>query len=139
MPVREDTPSIADDDLLWRRIVNTPVFFKREGESYRLSSAAFLDDHTGEVSVHLEKIIKAQEKALAGRPDDGLVEIAAQVPRSQGHLVVADPTENDASHAVICPPRELSKKGRRKAAKVMANRARWLVLPLQLRDHPMLR
>lgn len=134
MPVREDDSSIADKDLLWRRIQNIPQWLKINNDgTFRLSSAAFLDDYIGEVSVHLEKIIKSQEKVLAGKPDDGLVEIEAGFPRSLGHKIVPEPTKDDPSHTLICPP-EISNNRRRTDAKKMAKQARWLVLPGMVRQ-----
>ena len=83
MAQRIDDQSINDDDLLWRRIVNNPIWWRRDekGNLIRdekgnpcLSSASFLDGYTGEVSVHLARLT-SQEKALKGRLDVGLVEI----------------------------------------------------------------
>ncbi|MEJ7859996.1 MAG: hypothetical protein WKF90_00020 [Pyrinomonadaceae bacterium] len=134
MPVREDDLSIADEDLLWRRIQNIPQWLKINSDgTFRLSSAAFLDDYTGEVSVHLEKIILSQEKVLAGKPDDGLVEIEAGFPRSLSHKITHDPTNDDPSHALICPP-EISNNRRRTDAKKMAKIARWLIHPKLVRN-----
>ncbi len=132
MSVREDDSSIANEDILWRRIQNTPIWIKiNDDKTFRLSSAAFLDDITGEVSIHLEKIIKEQAKALEGKPDDGLVEIEAGFPRSLNHKIVSDPTDTDESHSLICPPNMAN--SRRKAAKKMALHARWLVYPKLVR------
>jgi hypothetical protein len=62
MPQRIDDQSIKDEDLLWRRIVNTPIWIKRNSDgTYRPSSAAFLDDYTGEVSVHLAKLTTQED------------------------------------------------------------------------------
>jgi hypothetical protein len=44
-------------------------------------------------------------------------------------MVVRDPTENDPSHALICPPAGASNKGRKSDARQMAGQARWIVLP----------
>ncbi len=98
------------------------------GES-RPSSAAFLDhtDDTGEVSVHIAALTDIH-RALAGHPDDKLVEIHAWFPRSLGHAIVRDPTEDDPSHALICPPQGKSKKQRKADALKMAQQARWAPL-----------
>ncbi|HWQ36014.1 MAG TPA: hypothetical protein VNQ79_24440 [Blastocatellia bacterium] len=142
MAHRIDDPSISDDDLLWRRIVNNPIWWKRDEQgnpvlntqgSPCLSSAAFLDGYTGEVSVHLARLT-SQEKVLLRKPDNGLVEITAAIPRSVNHIVTLDPTEEDESHSLICPPESLSKSVRKASAKKMSEAARWLVLPESLRS-----
>lgn len=114
MPQRLDDLSIQNDDWLWRRIVNKPEWIARNIDgSYRLSSVAFLDDYTGEVSVDQAKLT-TEEKALQGRPDDGLAKLQAGFPRSLDHIIVADPTQDNPAHVLICPPDDQS-KGRRKA------------------------
>ncbi|MGH9833349.1 MAG: hypothetical protein ACREBD_11340 [Blastocatellia bacterium] len=134
MPQRIDDQSIKDEDLLWRRIVNTPVWIKQNSDgTYRPSSAAFLDDYTGEVSVHLAKLT-TQEQALAGCPDEGLVEFEATIPRFLGHAVVRDPTDADPSHTLICPPSNQTRKTRKQDARKMADAARWLVKPMAIRS-----
>lgn len=142
MAQRVDDSSISNDDLLWRRIVNNPIWWKRDeqGNPVRdingspcLSSAAFLDGYTGEVSVHLARLT-TQEKALSARPDNGLVEISAAIPRSVNHIVTLDPTEEDESHSLICPSEALSKSGRKMAARKMSEAARWLLFPESLRS-----
>ena len=110
MPLRVDDPTVTDDALLWRRIQNQPGWVKALPDgSIRPSSVAFLDNYTNEVSVHLAELTKP-ENALQGRPDDGLTEIMTSCPRSLGHAIVRDPTEDDPSHALICPPTGTSKK-----------------------------
>jgi hypothetical protein len=137
MPVREDDQSIADDEILWRRIQNIPDWIKRnEDGSFRTTSVAFLDGRTNEVSVH-RAILITQEKALEGKPDDGLVEIRAGFPRSLGQFVVYDPIQNhptlkdDISHSLICPPQYATKGSRKSDARKMAEEAskHWLVFP----------
>lgn len=127
-------PAIDDDDLLWRRIVNVPQWIKELPDgSYRVSSAAFKDGYTGQVSVHLAKLT-TQKKALADHPEKGLVEILVGLPRSLGHSVIYDPTDDDASHCVICPPENQTEKTRNRDARKMAEAARWLVYPLSIRS-----
>ena len=129
---REDDPSIPDDELLWRRICNQPAWWKIEpGGSLRPSSVAFLDSYTGEVSVNRASLT-TREKTLAGRPDDGLIEIEAAFPRSLGHRVVSDPEPDNPAHALILPPATQTPKTRKADARRMAEAARWLVFP---KDH----
>ena len=122
MPDRVDVPTINDEDLLWRRIVNDPIWLDDSG---RVSSAAFLDRHTGRVSVHLAKLT-TQQAALNGRPNDGLVEIPAGLPRRLEINVIYEPTDEDASHCVMCPVTKSK-------AKQLARSAQWLVKPLRIR------
>ncbi len=128
-----DRPTINDDDLLWRRIPDDPNMIKLCSDgTYRLTSAAFKDGKNGEVSVHLAKLT-TKERALAGYPKNGLVEIPAGLPRSLGHSVVYDPTPEDRSHTLIVPPQNQSNNSCRRDAKRMAEAARWLVYPLSMR------
>lgn len=132
MPQRKDDPTILDDDLLWRRIVNNPHMVKIEPDGkIRPSSAVFLDGYTGEVSVHLARLTNF-EKIRLDKPDVGVVEINAGYPRSLGQTIVADPTENDPSHTLICPPDKPTKK-RKIDARLMAERSQWRLFPKEYR------
>lgn len=132
MTVRiDDKEKICDNDSLWRRIVNMPQWVSRnEDGSCRLSSVAFIDRRTQEVSVHLARLTTL-EKTLADRPDDGLVEIYARVPRSLGLIVASDPTDNDPSHSLICAPS--GGKTSKSQARQMAAEATWLLKPKDYR------
>ena len=96
--------------------------------------------YTNEVSVHRANLT-TQEKALEGKPDDGLVEIRAGFPRSLGQLVVYDPIKDhptlpeDISHALICPPASSTHGSRKSDARKMAEEAskRWLAYPKSVR------
>ena len=133
MPQRIDDESIQDNDLLWRRIVNIADWVKRASNgSYRVSSAAFIDGIDGEVSVCLAALT-FQEGVLLNRPDDGLVEIEAGIPRSLGHAIVRDPTPEDPSHALICPSPNKNPSTRKRDARAMAVAAKWLVKPRNIR------
>lgn len=128
----DDKTTISNDDLLWRRIVNKPEWVSRtEDGKWRVSSAAFIDRYTGEVSVHLAKLT-TQEKALAGRSNEGLVEIVAALPRSIELIIAYDPKDDDQSHSLICPPSggSISKSKARK----LADAANWLVKPKDIRE-----
>src|SRR5438270_769778 len=102
MPQRVDDPTIADDEILWRRIV--PEWLHQEPDgTVRPAKVAFIDRLSGEVSVHIASIMRDPNLALDGRPLDSLVAIPASLPRSLGLAIVRDPTPNDPSHALICP------------------------------------
>lgn len=129
MQPRIDDKSISDEERLWRRIVPSKVFTKIDSDgNLRPSSAAFLDGITGEVSV-CRKSLTSVEKVLKHYPKQGLVEITAALPRSLNHTVVADPTEEDLSHTLICPPQDSSNSRRKKDARIMAAKAKWIVSP----------
>ena len=89
MSLRPDDPSIADDEPLWRRILPIPAMLVTSPDgTHRPSSAAFLDGHTGEVSVH-RATLTSKDQILLLYPSVGLAEILAGLPRSLGHLVSA--------------------------------------------------
>ncbi|MEA5448792.1 hypothetical protein VB780_09455 [Leptolyngbya sp. CCNP1308] len=130
MQPRVDDKSISDDERLWRRIVPSNVFTKVDKDgNLRPSSAAFLDGITGEVSV-CRACLTSVDKVLENYQQQGLVEINAKLPRSLGHIVVADPQEEDLSHALICPPPDSSYNRRKKDARIIADKAEWLVKPV---------
>jgi len=94
-----------------------------------VSSAAFKDSRSDEVSVHLASLT-SESGVLAGRPAEGLAEIQVGVPRSLGHAIVRDPEPTDPSHALICPPVGRGIRERMRDAKKMALQARLLVVPV---------
>ena len=129
MVSRSDDPSIADDEALWRRILPVPAMLVTLPDgSRRPSSAAFLDGHTGEVSVH-RAALTTSDLVLLRHPGVGLAKIRAGLPRSLGHVVVADPVDGDDSHALICPPEGMANNQRKANARRMALAARWVVEP----------
>ena len=70
------------------------------------------------------------------RPDDGLVNLKAGVPRSEDHIIskTLEPGDPDhLSHRVICPPDGLGKKGRIRSARIMAKAAVWEIYPISAR------
>jgi hypothetical protein len=133
MTQRTTIQQIDDNDILWRRIPDVPAWVAKEGGVYRVSSAAFKDDDDGEICVHLAKLT-TKEKILEKYPENGLVEIAANLPRTLGFTVVHDPLPEDDSHALICPPSNQSKKTRLKMAKTMASAAIWVIKPKSIQD-----
>lgn len=123
-----------DNDILWRRIPNDPNMVKETPDGkLRLTSAAFRDGNTGEVSVHLAKLT-TMEKALFNKADKGMVAIKTSYPRSLNHLVAYDPVkddptlEDDLSHTLICPPEQTSSH-RKRDARLMAENSHWLRYP----------
>jgi hypothetical protein len=121
MPPRVDDRSIADDEILWRRII--PEWLCREADgTIRPGKVAFIDRLSGEVSVHIASILGDPNLALRGRPADSLAAIKAGHPRSLGLAVVRDPKPDDPSHALLCPSPTPGK------ARQIAKQAVWVVL-----------
>src|SRR4051794_33448513 len=128
MTERADDPTIADDDLLLRRILPSPLWVVPQPDgTFRVSSAAFLDNLSGKVSVSLASITSA-DQVLAAYPTYSLVALRAGVPRTLGHALVRDPTADDPAHALICPPAGRAKAQRKADARRMAAAAVWVVL-----------
>lgn len=128
MPTRTDDTTVADDELLLRRICDVPQWISEKNGSLRPSSAAFIDNHTNEVSVNVASLT-THAQTLNGYPDFGLVSIAAGVPRSLNHIVAATPEVQDPAHRVICSASKLTKGNRKAAARIMAEQAVWLLFP----------
>jgi hypothetical protein len=129
MLLRSNDETIEDEDLLWRRILNTPIWIKEsEDGKIKPSSAAFLDDYTNEVSVNVA-LLTNQQAVLGNYPDMGLVSIKAGVPRSFEHIISATPEVYDPSHRVICPPSDISRRRRKTLARQIANEAQWIIYP----------
>lgn len=134
---RTDDPTVTDDNLLLRRVLDKPVeWFVEEGDSIRVSSAAFRDS-LNELSVNVATETTTAE-VLEGREFDGLVEFPARIPRENNHIISKtlepdDPPE--PSHRVVCPHAGLSKSQIKKTAKAMALAAVWVVLPKSERDY----
>jgi hypothetical protein len=128
MPPRADDPTIEDHEPLWRRILPLPGWIHRNPDgSFRPSSMAFLDNIDGELSVHLANLT-SQEAVLRDRATESIAELLASVPRSLGYAIVRDPTPEDASHALICPPANTPENRRKKHARFIAAQCRWVCL-----------
>ena len=124
MAERVDDATIRDEDALWRRLLPGWIHLSATGDVL-ISSVAFKDRRSGELSVHLAALAD-QRRVLAFRPGDGLAELLARIPRSVGCPIVRDPDPDDPSHALICSSRT---HGKLRVAKEMAKSARLLVKP----------
>lgn len=133
MPHRTDDNSLDDNEGLLRRIVDIPEWVKITERGLRPSSAAFLDGYTNEVSVSVESLTTLDQIANQ-YPNVGIVRIIAGDPRQLGCIVSQTPEVPDPSHRVICPPPDLSRKNRKQVARVLAEKAKWLILPNSHRD-----
>lgn len=133
MPQRIDDSTVADDAQLWRRIAVPTWVTKEEDGSIRVSSVAFIDRRSGEVSVFLAESTTT-EQLMGGRNSStaAIASIEASVPRKIGHIVAATPESPEAGpgHRVIVPtPAESGSSKIKRAAKVMAAAATWVLPP----------
>ncbi len=135
MPQRIDDPDLKDEDLLWRRIPDNQQSISRKGLAdgeVRPSSAAFIDNYTGEPSVFVVSL-KTQESVLEGYPDMGLVTIEAKVPRNLQYIIGLTPEVEDPAHRVIVPGPTHPGNSRKSDARLMAKAAKWIILPRSCR------
>lgn len=136
MPPRTDDFSLSNDELLYRRIWDKPDWINLKalanGE-LKPSAVAFLDAQN-EVSVQVASMT-TPEDVLDGFSEFGLVSIKAGVPRELDHIVAITPEEPDPSHRAICPPADYTKGKRKEAARRMADKINWVVLPASRRKN----
>lgn len=132
---RPDDPSIGDEEWLWRRVMPTPILVVMGADGQpRPTSAAFLDNYTGELSVH-RAVLTTTEHIVSRYPDLALAAIQANLPRSLGHRIISDPIlasesgPGDPSHALVCGPAGQSNKRRKSDARRMAESSVWVVPP----------
>lgn len=128
MPQRIDDPAIiTNDEILWRRIIPNWLCQESDG-TFRPAKVAFIDRLTHEVSVHRAAIMGDHGLALTGHQEDSLAAVVVGDVRAQGLAVVADPTPDDHSHALICPSPTDGK------ARKLAKGATWVVLRRPVRE-----
>src|SRR5262249_1278905 len=123
MPQRADDPSIANDEILLRRI--RPEWIQHEPDgTIRPGSFAFLDrTPSAELSVHRAALTQhAPARVPQAFPGDTPAAISAVSVRSLGYALVSDPTPDDPSHALVCP------SPTRGHARKIAKKAKWVVL-----------
>lgn len=132
---RVDDGSIADGELLWRRVLDTGEWTMRdETGKVKATSVAFIDRRSGEVSVHRAGLT-TEAFVLRNHPTHGIAEIRASMPRALGYRVVADPIvdepgeDDDPSHAVICPPIDAGSSRIKKLARMLAEQSLVIRIP----------
>src|SRR5882757_9908348 len=101
---RQDDPAIADDEILWRRVLPEWIHTEANGNT-RPQSISFVDRRSGELSVHRARLTTA-ERVLNGWPGNRIAAFPASLPRSLGYKLICDATDDDASHALVCPSPE---------------------------------
>ena len=118
---REDDEDILGSDMLWRALLPEWIVPAAQ-EGVRVSSAAFLDRRTYEVSVDVSKRTTL-EAARKRKTFPEFAELRAETPRTNRHLVATAPEEDNQAHALICPkpPHPKTTKG---DARAMADASR---------------
>jgi hypothetical protein len=101
MAERSDAPDISGADILWRRVDKHMIDRDPDGTEC-LQSWAYKDQHH-EVSVYLGRQTTPEAVLAAGKPEQVIVGIRAQVIRDLGYKVVRDPEPNNAAHCLILP------------------------------------
>lgn len=125
-PHEQDDPTIGDSEVLWRRILPRDDWKTEDSAgNVRPSSAAFRDDLSGEISVHIAALT-SKETVLDGHPDHSIASITARDARDQGYLVVRRPEADDPSHALLIPGPQLTPTSVIKRARKLAKAAKWV-------------
>src|SRR5262245_38832351 len=98
-PEIRDREAIPQAALLYRRLLADWVKKEADG-ALSVSSIAFKDRRTGDVSVHWDAHVTVAQ-ITARFPNRGLASIIAEVPRSLDHPVSWNPQPDDHSHSLI--------------------------------------
>lgn len=127
---RQDDPSIADEDRLFRRIHLKQVVRDDDTGMARISSAAFRDK---ELSVNIESVLltegKTAEVCLQGYQVYKLVAITAGEARRYQQAVCRDPLPDNLSHGLVC-----GSKNNQKINNGLRDSAKW-VIPAQAQPY----
>ena len=122
-----DSPSVADADLLLRRVPPWHFYLDENIGRIRPSSAAFEDDQDGDpMSVYLSPVIDSEmrkpESVLAGHSEYALAGLTAAIVRQQRQTVHTDPAD-DTAHAVVCGPKT------DRTRRTFAKQCQWVIPP----------
>jgi hypothetical protein len=112
-----DDATIADQELLLRRIRPAWIIPDHNRGRWRPSKAAFQDSEDGSpMSIHLAAVFQSAglplASALAGHEGYGLVSFTAGVVRSLGQIVVRDPQPSDPAHGLVAGNKTESRRKR---------------------------
>ncbi len=123
-----DDETIPNDEKLLRGIIVSAewVVYNHDTGEPEVTSAAFKDGRTGEVSVWRASM-KTPDEVLHERDVGAVAAVQAGVPRrlEHVHVVAIDDQEPDPAHRVIAPKKNIGKKQRAKAATALALAADW--------------
>ena len=117
--------AFPDDDLLWRRVPDSPSFLAFDGKlgHHRVASSAFDDDRDDDpMSVFVARATSLAI-VLHGHEGFGVVAFSAGFARSHGQIVYFSPDDGPQGHAKVAGPK--SGGVRRAFARV----ARWIRRP----------
>jgi hypothetical protein len=122
-----DDPNIADDAILWRRVLPKWVVLDENSGRYRPSSAVFQDSSDSPMSILIEGIVKATNRTAADvlREYDGfsLCSFTAGLARELGQVVATLPEEpNEPAHGYVVGKKTESIKKR------FIRQATWVIL-----------
>lgn len=102
MPKWQDDQTIGNHERLWRRVHPIQITFDNDLGEPRVSSGVFSTGDGLSVSMASETTIEA---LMRNYPEHSVVEFEAGVARSQGCIVVRDPTPDDPAHALVWGPK----------------------------------
>ena len=124
-----DDPTIANDEVLLRRIPRWHFYFDKNLGRQRPSSAAFEDHPNGSpMSVHLANILKLHglgaESILVGHDGYAIAGILAELARTNGQGICQKPLDNAPAHAEVFGPKPESVRQR------FAKASHWIIAPL---------
>ena len=122
---RQDDPTIANEDRLFRRIPLWQLVKDDDTGLARISSGAFKEE---ELSVDIESVLASEGRTVDTCVHDHarfkLVSITAGEARRYEQAVCRDPKPEDAAHGLI-----LGKKSKKKIHEGLRGSARWVVPP----------
>jgi hypothetical protein len=107
----EDDPTIADGEILWRRVCPTWIVPDSNLGGRRLSSQAFENSKDGSpMSVFLAALVLRSGRGPADLvfPGYGMVSITAGLARVSGQRVCRDPLPEEPAHALVAGPKPKS-------------------------------
>lgn len=124
---------IRDEDALLRRVPDQPSMISRQAGTVRPTSGAFQPARVdGGLSVDIRRLLadpRAPELVLGNRPEDGLVELLARVPRGAGLDVEHAPLATNAAHANVLGWDRFSRTARKRIQRELALATAWVRQP----------
>ena len=116
-----DDPTIADDEVLWRRIAPSQIRVDANGRETAISGAFA----GSELSVHIASLT-ARQAVQARYPQHRLIALTLRDARGEGYVINRDPQVDDPSHALVIAREELTKNPALARARRLRDCARWV-------------
>lgn len=122
----QDIQQVADDEILFRRVISAWIKKKEDGTT-GLSSASYYQ-RSGEISVDIASKT-TPEKSIMGAI--ALAGFVAKVPKDLGNPVVEKPIEEDLEHGIEANPAHalITGKINKTRAKKLAGASSWVIQP----------